>query len=177
MKYIGLFENKFTPHTIKEFNQDIKKNLRADSYGKAESATKTSTVTNIEYGSIEKYIKPVFDLCQIENISSLGYNIFMPTKYNLLHYNIYNKGNEYTWHSDGTGWSENFDQKYTVLINLSEQPYEGGEFDLFDNGPQEMKFTSGDILMFTSHMPHRVRPVTKGERITLTYWMVGPKFQ
>ena len=177
MKYIGLFENKFTPHTIKEFNQDIKKNLRADSYGKAESATKTSTVTNIEYGSIEKYIKPVFDLCQIENITSLGYNIFMPTKYNLLHYNIYNKGNEYTWHSDGTGWSENFDQKYTVLINLSEQPYEGGEFDLFDNGPQEMKFTSGDILMFTSHMPHRVRPVTKGERITLTYWMVGPKFQ
>ena len=72
MKYIGLFENKFTPHTIKEFNQDIKKNLRADSYGKAESATKTSTVTNIEYGSIEKYIKPVFDLSQIENISSLG---------------------------------------------------------------------------------------------------------
>ena len=177
MKFIGLFENKFTPHTIIEFNQDIKKNLIADSYGKAESATKTSTVTNIEYGSIEKYIKPVFDLCQIENITSLGYNIFMPTKYNLLHYNIYNKGNEYTWHSDGTGWSENFDQKYTVLINLSEQPYEGGEFDLFDNGPQEMKFTSGDILMFTSHMPHRVRPVTKGERITLTYWMVGPKFQ
>ena len=177
MKFIGLFENKFTPHTIKEFNQDIKKNLRADSYGKAESATKTSTVTNIEYGSIEKYIKPVFDLCQIENISSLGYNIFMPTKYNLLHYNIYNKGNEYTWHSDGTGWSENFDQKYTVLINLSEQPYEGGEFDLFDNGEREMKFTSGDILMFTSHIPHRVRPVTFGQRITLTYWMIGPKFQ
>ena len=40
-----------------------------------------------------------------------------------------------------------------------------------------MKFTSGDILMFTSQIPHRVRPVTKGERITLTYWMVGPKFQ
>ena len=66
---------------------------------------------------------------------------------------------------------------YTVLINLSEQPYEGGEFDLLDNGQKEMKFTSGDILMFTSHIPHRVRPVTKGERITLTYWMVGPKFQ
>ena len=100
-----------------------------------------------------------------------------PIARNYLNYNVYKEGAEYSWHSDGSDHSHNFDQKYTVLINLSEQPYEGGEFDLFDNGPQEMKFTSGDILMFTSHMPHRVRPVTKGERITLTYWMVGPKFQ
>ena len=177
MKFIGFFENQFTSNTIKEFNQDIKKNLKNDFFGKAKGATKTSNVTNVEYGDIEKYMKPVFDLCQINNISSLGYNIFVPTRYNLLNYNIYNKGNEYTWHSDGTGWSENFDQKYTVLINLSEQPYGGGEFDLFDNGEREMKFTSGDMLMFSSHIPHRVRPVTFGQRTTLTYWMVGPRFQ
>ena len=88
MKFIGFFENQFTSNTIKEFNQDIKKNLKNDFFGKAKGATKTSNVTNVEYGDIEKYMKPVFDLCQINNISSLGYNIFVPTRYNLLNYNI-----------------------------------------------------------------------------------------
>ena len=40
-----------------------------------------------------------------------------------------------------------------------------------------MKFTSGDILMFTSHIPHRVRPVTFGQRITLTFFITGPRFR
>ena len=35
----------------------------------------------------------------------------------------------------------------------------------------------GTLIMFPSYMLHEVKPVTKGERITLTYWMVGPKFQ
>tara|TARA_B100001175_G_scaffold94624_1_gene80093 strand:- start:1378 stop:1911 length:534 start_codon:yes stop_codon:yes gene_type:complete len=177
MKLIRLFENQLSSSIIKEFNQQIKKNIISDFYGKAKSATKTSTVTNIKYGDIEYYMNPIFDMCQINNIDTLGYNIYQPTRHNLLHYNIYNKGNEYTWHSDGTVWNQNFDQKYTILINLSEEKYEGGEFDLFDNGIEEQKFNSGDMLMFTSHIPHRVRPVTKGQRITLSYWMIGPRFQ
>ena len=177
MKLIHLFENFLSLDTIKEFNKQIRRHPLEDCFGKAGGSTKTSIVNNIEYGHVANYMDQIFDTCQILNIDTLGYNIWQPTRYNYLNYNVYKEGAEYSWHSDGSDHSHNFDQKYTVLINLSEQPYEGGEFDLFDNGEKEIKFTSGDMLMFTSHIPHRVRPVTFGQRITLTYWMIGPKFQ
>ena len=106
--------NKMTQYAIlRSVAYKHKKNIISDFYGKAKSATKTSTVTNIKYGDIEYYMNPIFDICQINNIDTLGYNIYQPTRHNLLHYNIYNKGNEYTWHSDGTVWIQNFAQKYT----------------------------------------------------------------
>ena len=65
MKLIRLFENQLSPNVVKEFNQEIRKNTISDFYGKAKSATKTSTVTNIKYGDIEYYMNPIFDMCQI----------------------------------------------------------------------------------------------------------------
>ena len=65
MKLIRLFENQLSSSIIKEFNQQIKKNIISDFYGKAKSATKTSTVTNIKYGDIEYYMNPIFDICQL----------------------------------------------------------------------------------------------------------------
>lgn len=178
MKLVTLFENELSLSTVKEFNNQIKRNPLKDYYGKARDSIKTSTVVNIEYGHISYYMDPIFDLCQITNIDTLGYNIYPPTRYNYLNYNIYNQGDEYSWHSDGTDTEHNYDQKYTVLINLSEQSYTGGEFEIFDNGIKEIKnFKSGSILMFTSHIQHRVKPILSGERITLTYWMIGPKFR
>ena len=65
------------------------------------------------------------------------------------------------------------DQKLTCLLNLSEKPYEGGDFYLtFDN--KKIKFKSGEALIFNSLIAHKVSPITKGERITLTYWGIGP---
>ena len=58
-----------------------------------------------------------------------------------------------------------------VLINLSE----GG--DLIVNKEDTTFRMPGTIIAFKSHLPHEVTPVTKGERITLTYFINGPKFQ
>ena len=66
--------------------------------------------------------------------------------------------------------------KLTCLLNLSEETYEGGEFCLLSsNNSQE--FTSGMGLIFNSLIAHKVTPVTKGERITLTYWAEGPSWK
>ena len=63
--------------------------------------------------------------------------------------------------------------KLTCLLNLSEAPYEGGDFHTVgSDGPRN--FTSGMGLVMTSLVAHKVTPVTKGERITLTYWAEGP---
>ena len=66
--------------------------------------------------------------------------------------------------------------KLTCLLNLSEEPYEGGEFYTIDN-QEEHKFTSGMGLVTTSLIAHKVTPVTKGERITLSYWAYGPSWR
>ena len=63
--------------------------------------------------------------------------------------------------------------KLTCLLNLSEEPYEGGEFYTITSNEKE-EFTSGMGLIITSLIAHKVTPVTKGERITLTYWVAGP---
>ena len=64
------------------------------------------------------------------------------------------------------------DVKLTCLLNLSEEPYEGGEFHVI-NHVGGHKFSSGMSVVFNSLIAHKVTPVTKGERITLTYWASG----
>jgi len=62
------------------------------------------------------------------------------------------------------------------LLNLSEEPYEGGEFCMI-NSEENIKFSSGMGLCLNPLIAHKVTPVTKGERITLTYWASGPAWK
>ena len=69
-----------------------------------------------------------------------------------------------------------YDIKLTCLLNLSEETYEGGEFYTISSN-EEKKFTTGMGLIINSLIAHKVTPVTKGKRITLTYWAVGPSWR
>ncbi len=69
------------------------------------------------------------------------------------------------------------DIKLTCLLNLSEETYEGGEFRTIGKPNENIKFTSGMGLIFNPMIAHKVTPVTKGERISLTYWGVGPSWR
>ena len=72
--------------------------------------------------------------------------------------------------------SPHIDTKLTCLLNLSEETYEGGKF--YTIGSNEVvKFDSGMAIIFNSMIAHKVTPVTKGERITLTYWAYGPSWR
>jgi len=107
-------------------------------------------------------------------------------------FTIYNKGQFYDWHQDGThiphkGPNKNYFgkiRKLSVTVSLSDpKDYKGGDlqFDL-SNPKQKNKRPietitqikpQGSIVVFPSHTWHRVTPVTKGTRYSLVIWSLG----
>ena len=72
------------------------------------------------------------------------------------------------------------DIKFTMLINASLEPYEGGKFFIFGNGGEREVgelAKPGNVVILKSSIPHRVTPVTKGKRHSITLFYSGPKFQ
>ena len=58
--------------------------------------------------------------------------------------------------------------------------YEGGQFKIMTaSEPWHVKELDkpGNMIMFRSHILHKVEPVTKGERKTLTIFLLGPNFK
>ena len=72
----------------------------------------------------------------------------------------------------------------TLLLNDTKE-YKGGsfEFDLRNTRDKEniVKVkeleNKGDLIVFPSHLWHRVRPVTSGKRLSLVVWFIGPPFK
>ena len=102
----------------------------------------------------------------------------------------------YDWHCDS--WEnvyENKDNKDTygkirklsVTCSLSPpEDYEGGEleFDFRNTDPDKPAIRKcaeikprGSIVVFPSHVWHRVKPVTKGTRYSLVIWNLGYPFR
>ena len=142
-------------------------------------------------GNYLKNIKPkIISLKFLPNffhdILSLAFNTchykfglvtFPPNIWDMLLYNVYSgdiKG-KYGEHNDQSrSWTH--DVKMTFLLNLSEEPYEGGDFII--NGETQHFFREpGTAILFRSYLRHEVTPVTRGDRISLTYFIRGPKFQ
>ena len=88
------------------------------------------------------------------------------------------KNGEYGWHKDH---SNNYicDLKLTVLINVSLEKYEGGKFYIFTgNGEKHIPEldTPGNMVIFKSDQVHKVTPVTKGKRQSITLFYNGPRW-
>ena len=115
------------------------------------------------------------------NQDNFGYNIWPQYDDNIVRLNEYDsdyKG-EYDWHTDGSLDNDPYDVKFTLLLNTSLESYEGGKFYMFTAGSNyiDKLDNPGDVIIFKSHIPHRVSPVTKGKRHSLTLFYNGPKFQ
>jgi len=112
------------------------------------------------------------------------------TKYKLDQY--------YDWHCDSWDkpYGEDFDnknlvgkvRKLSVTVSLSDpNDYEGGELEfdfrnLDPDKPANIKICEeikpqGSIVVFPSHIWHRVKPVTKGTRYSLVIWSCGYPFK
>ena len=115
------------------------------------------------------------------------------TKYKLNQY--------YDWHCDS--WNKPYDKKnlnnpehgkirkLSMTCQLTDgSEYEGGEleFDFRDYDPHmrdELKhlrkateiLPKGSIIIFPSHLWHRVKPVTRGTRYSLVVWHLGDPFK
>lgn len=182
MKYFYWFWKGFySKEQIKQFNKIIntKKIDAADI--PAEGVTKTANVEFVKYKDLREKLKPLFEKIMATNQANFGYDLFDPKDEEVLHYNVYDakqKG-EYDWHVD-EALESYIDFKFTLLINLSESSYEGGDFALQrsqDPTIVEQFSEPGDVLLFKSHTMHKVYPVTKGKRISLAYFIRGPHFK
>jgi PKHD-type hydroxylase len=106
----------------------------------------------------------------------------------------YSKGQHYDWHcdtfdspyiSEDSNYSGKI-RKLSVTCSLSDpKDYEGGELEfqfrdgIDANEARVCKQVSpkGSIVVFPSHVWHRVRPVTKGTRYSLVIWNLGYPFK
>lgn len=83
------------------------------------------------------------------------------------------------WHSDIGQGQVAARRKLTVVVQLSDPAaYEGGALEVWGNAePSAMPKGLGDAVVFPSFLLHRVTPVTKGARWSLTQWVHGPAFR
>tara|TARA_A100001234_G_C12543758_1_gene350048 strand:- start:108 stop:650 length:543 start_codon:yes stop_codon:yes gene_type:complete len=171
--------NIFNGDQIKEINKVIKSNFVEGKDDFAVDSQKTSDVKFIYLGKIQKYILPFIDFCLMANNNYFSFDLHPLTSLKKLNYNSYEVGTEYNWHIDAVPNDNVRDIKLTALLNLSEEPYEGGELVLFR--ANEIICTEfnkpGTGIIFPSFINHKVNKIISGKRHTLAIWLSGPKFR
>ena len=93
----------------------------------------------------------------------------------------YDANDHYSWHCDyGTSTNAIYTRKLSATLLVSDPSnYEGGDLEFIDyhgnfiSAPRK----KGTMIIFDSRIPHRVTPVTKGTRLSLVTWMLGPKLK
>tara|TARA_B100000242_G_C42825408_1_gene383534 strand:- start:73 stop:639 length:567 start_codon:yes stop_codon:yes gene_type:complete len=131
----------------------------------------------IFYKDIKEEIHNLIESAYYHCHYSFGFTTFPVNSWNELLYNEYAsdiKG-RYDEHDD-VSKSLLFDARMTLLLNLSEDYYEGGDF-LVNGQTQDFFRVPGTAILFKSYLPHEVTPVTKGKRISLVYFISGPRFR
>jgi PKHD-type hydroxylase len=94
---------------------------------------------------------------------------------------VYEEGGNYKWHSDyGPSAHGNWTRKLSASVLITDPlEYDGGSLEFIDYhgntvvAPRE----KGSIIVFDSRIPHRVTPITRGRRVSLVTWMMGPKLK
>lgn len=96
-----------------------------------------------------------------------------------LQFLSYQVGGHYRWHQD-MGGELCSTRKLSLSVQLSaSESYDGGDLVLFGAGEVPMTDcrAQGDAVLFASHAPHKVEPVTRGIRYALVAWIAGPQFR
>ena len=107
----------------------------------------------------------------------------------------YKKNQFYDWHIDTRAINKQHNDKNlngkirklsTSLLLSNPEDFKGGEFQFYYNNKSPAKFeenteivklSKGTLICFPSHLWHRVKPVTKGTRYSLTTWYLGQPFK
>ena len=180
------FKNYFNDSKIKEINDFIENNF--DDFEEVihgaknddGSFKKNSSVKIISWKKIKHFFSELESKLYLANQRHFGYDLYNMNDNVFVLLNTYDSKDKgsYDWHRDASR-SNVFDTKLTVLINLSTENYEGGQFELNTGNAEIIKQFNepGDVLMFQSLILHKVNPVTKGIRKTLAFFLNGPSFR
>jgi len=173
---------------IKKINRFVEKNFDCYETADKEAATlegeslkKASNVKIIYWKKIKHLLSTLYENGDYILTHNFGYLTFPYAHDRGVNLTTYNSkiNAHYKWHKDKSPDGSNHDVKGTLLINVSEQSYKGGDLKLFTQGEQIVKDFSkpGSAILFNCFMNHEVTPVTKGERKTLAMFISGPKFR
>ena len=164
----------------------------SDSDYKFSKSTEFSHYDGYEDRTIEKYRS-----CRIHYpknssvLSSIGRNYFRSLNDKFWKYDLedvfefqlikYNIGGNYNWHCDyGTAERPGLIRKLSMSIQLSPpENYDGGELSVVDYSNRTINIPTnlGTVIVFDSKLPHKVWPVTWGQRLSLVGWANGPRFR
>jgi predicted 2-oxoglutarate/Fe(II)-dependent dioxygenase YbiX len=144
----------------------------------AANVSKTCIVEAVPWSKCNTYLQDLEQLAHYTNHAIFGFNIKPFGNYDTVNINTYSSNlmGEYGWHNDFILTERIYDNKITVVVNISEFDYQGGKFELFLNEPGSIDDKPGTVIIFPSWTQHRVSPVTSGERKSLSFWIMGPKF-
>lgn len=174
-------ENVYTSDQIKNILEkiELKKTDWDTSFG-AENVRRKANTFRFIFGDLKEELNDLKNAALFCNKSTFGLDLFEISDLTPLILNHYHNSyeGEYDWHIDFV-YQEPYDMKLTVLMNVSQEPYEGGEFSLFHNGEERVDLLdkTGSILVFPSWIPHRVLPVTSGIRQTIAMFLTGPSLK
>lgn len=145
--------------------------------GTVHESTRVSTLSWIDRNEeTEELYAFMIDKADRINYHHFGMKIFGMES---MQYTRYPIGGHYIFHNDIIARKEDSMRKLSVVIGLTgKDEYEGGDLLLSPHGanPKVIKLDKGDIVAFPSYIPHKVTPVTSGNRITVVNWYLGPKF-
>jgi len=168
----------------KSFCEDIiklgtNKKLETAKINSGNQSNRNSKVSFIKDKSIEIKITKIIN--QINETTNWN---FLLREFEPLQYTVYNKGDFYDWHIDSRlkPYDNGLIRKLSFTICLNDN-YDGGLFELCTPHPDTKKnqlshyfFKQGDMIVFPSHMWHKVHTVTSGVRKTLVGWIIGKPF-
>lgn len=109
-------------------------------------------------------------------------NVFMsaalPQKIFPPLFNVYEGGESFGYHIDNAirpikGTQERVRTDLSMTLFLSDpETYDGGELVVEDTfGPREIKLPAGSAVLYPGTSLHKVRPVTRGARISAFFWL------
>jgi len=145
--------------------------------GKQDTEKRITTISWIPFDKLPEMYKILDTLVHQTNVNHFGFDSVRITEE--AQYTHYPVGGFYEWHTDNdiVGTAEPPVRKISMTLLLSpEEEFEDGELELVDTG-KKVNLKQGQAVFFASFIPHRVTPVTRGERKSLVMWFGGPSFR
>ena len=141
---------------------------------------RSSKVSWLDNKKLQTSLSNLVQLANDENNWNFSLKEFEP-----LQYTIYNIGDHYDWHIDShkKPYDNGLIRKLSFTLCLNDD-YEGGDFRICQPHPnpdkviiETFKPKKGSMIVFPSHVWHKVSKVTKGTRKSLVGWVVGKQWQ
>lgn len=181
MKYkFYYYEGVYSPDECQELCKKVEDHVDKNIPDQPAGELKTADVSVFLLGHLRQDLDRFHQLVFNCNRNVFGFDLFNINNYDPIHYNVYesDKNAEYGWHDDASP-TEPGDIKLTAILNVSVDPFEGGDLELFINGPMPIDpfRKPGSMIVFPSFIQHRVTPVTKGKRTTISHWLSGSKWR